>query len=102
MTLRSRQAYGTTYRSRARKYGVEYEPVNKQRVFERDGWMCGICGKRVDKRLKDRHPLMASLDHIVPMSLGGGHTYLNTQCSHLECNLRKSFRLAGDQLALIG
>lgn len=46
--------------------------------------------------------MMASLDHIVPMSLGGGHTYLNTQCSHLMCNLKKSFRSTGDQLALIG
>lgn len=102
MTLRSRAKYGTTYRSRARKYGVEYQPVNKQRVFARDGWRCGICGKKVDQRLKDRHPMMASLDHIVPMALGGDHTYINTQCTHLCCNLRKSHRSTGDQLALVG
>lgn len=102
MTERSRRKYGTTYRSRARKFGVEYEPVNKQRVFERDGWRCGICGGKVDKRLRDRHPKMASLDHIVPMALGGGHTYINTQCSHLACNLKKSHRATGDQLALVG
>ncbi len=90
------------HRQRARHYGVDYEPVKRSRVFERDGWKCGICQKRVDKRLKHPHPLSASLDHVVPMALGGGHTYLNTQCAHLQCNSKKSHFGAGDQLALIG
>ena len=97
-----RRKYGKSFRSKARHFGVEYELVNRQSVYARDGWRCGICRKKVDKRLKAPHPMSASLDHIVPMSLGGGHTYINTQCAHHRCNSLKSNREAGDQLALVG
>lgn len=93
---------GLNARKRARKYGVAYEPINKQRVFVRDGWRCGICREPVDKRLKFPHPRSASLDHVLPMSRGGDHVYANVQCSHLECNSRKSNRGYGEQLALVG
>jgi 5-methylcytosine-specific restriction endonuclease McrA len=54
------------------------------------------------QRLKWPHPRAATLDHIVPMSCGGGHTYANTQCSHWQCNQLKLARGEGEQLALIG
>jgi 5-methylcytosine-specific restriction endonuclease McrA len=54
-------------------------------VFERDGWVCGICGDDVE-------PDDASLDHIVSMSNGGSHTYDNVQCAHTACNVRKGNR----------
>lgn len=43
------------------------------------------------------------LDHVIPMSKGGGHTYANTQCSHLKCNVDKGARIAeeGDPLVAI-
>jgi hypothetical protein len=90
------------HRHRARYFGVEYEPVKRAHVYERDGWRCGICRKKVDARLKYPHPESASLDHITPMALGGSHTYVNLQCAHLICNSRKSHHGTGDQLALIG
>lgn len=89
-------------RQRARHHGVEYEYINRKKVFDRDKWRCGICGKKVDKRLKYPHPMSVSLDHIVPMSLGGGHLYVNVQCSHWLCNTEKCDTGAGDQLALLG
>ena len=91
-----------THRSRARFYGVEYEPVNRLVVFKRDNWTCGICRERIDPKLKYPHLKSASLDHIIPMANGGGHTYQNTQASHLVCNIKKSNTGYGDQLALIG
>lgn len=99
---RREQRRGTNHRKRARILGVELEAVNPNKVYVRDGWRCGICHKSVDKRLKWPHPMSASLDHIEPMALGGGHTYRNTQCAHWICNTLKSDRGAGDQLALIG
>lgn len=100
---KSRADRSGDHRKRARSFGVEYEPVNKRRVFDRDRWMCGICGLKVDRRLTHPDPMVASLDHVVPMSKGGGHTYANTQCSHLICNVRKGAHgIAGEQLALIG
>jgi hypothetical protein len=93
---------GNSGRGRVKQFGVEYEPVDRRKVFARDRWRCGICHKPVDKSLKWPHPMSATLDHIVPMSMGGGHTYANTQCSHATCNIRKSNGGHGEQLALIG
>lgn len=78
------------HRRRARHHGVEYEPVNRLIVFERDNWQCGICGEQVNPTLTYPNPMSASLDHIVPMSLGGGHLYSNVQCSHWICNCAAS------------
>src|SRR4051812_8176311 len=66
-------------------------------VFERDNWICGICGNKVDKRYRQPSPECATLDHVVPISvcLEEGwpietiHTYDNVQCAHLSCNLDK-------------
>lgn len=71
-------------------------------VFERDGWRCGLCHKKVDHRLRYPHPKSASVDHIVPLSQGGTHTYANVHCAHLRCNLIKHNRGGGEQLALLG
>ncbi len=99
---RSRNEDRRNYRRRARHYGVAYEPVSKKRVFERDRWRCGICRRKVNPRLRYPHDMSASLDHVVPMSLGGGHLYVNVQCAHLKCNVDKGAEGVGDQLALVG
>jgi 5-methylcytosine-specific restriction endonuclease McrA len=43
-----------------------------------------------------------SLDHIVPVSLGGTHTWANVQLAHLRCNVSKGNRPANEQLRLVG
>lgn len=78
------------HRTRALAYGVEYQYVNPLRVFTRDQWICGICGLPVDRTASWPHPLSATLDHVIPMCRGGGHTYANTQCAHWRCNHRKA------------
>lgn len=93
--------FGKTYRSRARAYGVEYEPVNRIKVFSRDGWRCQLCGKPVKRDAKAPDPLSPSIDHVIPMSVGGPHTYANTQCAHFLCNSLKGNR-GSQQLALVG
>lgn len=90
------------YRERARRAGVKYEPINKRRVYERDKWRCGICRRKVNPKLRYPNSLCASLDHIVPLSLGGNHEYSNVQCSHYKCNTDKNAGSALEQLALIG
>ena len=75
---------------RARLKGCEAERINPLEVFERDGWICGICGKKVNPNLKHPHHKSVALDHVIPLSLGGPHTWGNVQCSHFICNSRKS------------
>lgn len=86
--------------NRAKKWGVEYEAIDKLKVFRRDRWTCGICGERVNPSLRYPDPMSASLDHIVPISCGGGHIWSNVQCAHLGCNSSKYNKATNDQLRL--
>lgn len=74
---------------RARKYGVEYERFLNVEVFDRDDWTCQLCADPIDPALKWPEPGSVSLDHIVPLSRGGGHTRVNSQAAHIGCNWRK-------------
>jgi 5-methylcytosine-specific restriction endonuclease McrA len=80
---------GSGHRDRAKRYGVQYTPVNKTAIFERDNWICGICGDLVDKTIPWPDLECATLDHVVPMSLGGDHVESNVQIAHFFCNLLK-------------
>jgi 5-methylcytosine-specific restriction endonuclease McrA len=88
-------------RRRARRHGVAYEPIIIERVFERDGWKCQICGKRTPKeRRGTRYSNAPELDHRVPLSRGGGHTYENVQCACRACNMKKRDRSSAGQLPM--
>jgi hypothetical protein len=89
---------------RATLRGLDSEPINRRLVFERDGWRCHLCGERINQRLAHPHPMSASLDHIIPISIPGspGHVRTNVAASHLTCNLRKHNGGGNEQLLLIG
>ncbi|MDC7116146.1 HNH endonuclease [Corynebacterium amycolatum] len=88
-------------RYRARKRGAFVENVHRDEVLNRDGWRCQICGKKIPKTAVYPDPLSPSVDHVVPLSLGGKHEMKNVQAAHLICNALKSDVGAGDQLALL-
>ncbi|KNX39497.1 hypothetical protein VV01_14575 [Luteipulveratus halotolerans] len=71
-------------------------------IAKRDGFKCGLCGRRVAMDLVWPHPMSPSLDHVVPLSEGGDHAPANVQLAHLRCNVSKGARGGGEQLALIG
>lgn len=102
--MKARRAkYGTSHRRRARMFGVKYSPVNAIAVFERDGWRCQICGRKTPKRLRGTyHDAAPELDHRIPMSIGGEHSYENTQCACRECNIDKGNKAEAGQLPLFG
>jgi 5-methylcytosine-specific restriction endonuclease McrA len=85
------------YKRRALVLAGEPEEVDRLAVFERDHWTCGICSMPVMPSLKWPHRECASIDHIVPLSKGGSHTYTNVQCAHYGCNSAKSDRLGWRQ-----
>lgn len=79
-------------RRRAAKAGATIERFTHAEVFERDGWICQLCGDPTDCTAIFPDPLSPSLDHIVPLSRGGEHSRANTQCAHLSCNIQKGNR----------
>lgn len=78
------------------------EVVYRYRIFERDGWKCRLCDRKVDRDAVTPSPLAPTLDHVVPLSEGGTHEPANVQCAHFICNSRKGVRGVAEQLALIG
>lgn len=85
----------------ALKRGTMHEQYATNYIFERDGWMCGICGRKINKKLKYPNPLSKSIDHIVPLSKGGNDSPANVQAAHLRCNVGKQATNKG-QLRLFG
>lgn len=83
-----------TAQHRARKLAGFVEDVALASLVARDHGRCGICGKPVAP--KDR-----SVDHILPLSRGGQHSYANTRLAHRLCNISRSNR-GSAQLRLVG
>ena len=88
-------------RRRALEQGVDTENFTHNQVYERDGWRCGICGRKVNAERSYPHPMSASLDHVVPLSAGGSHVLANVRCTHLRCNIMRGARGGGEQLLLL-
>lgn len=82
---RDKRAASSQKRRGARK-GAKAELINRSIVWEEDGGICGICLMPADPN--DWH-----LDHVIPLSRGGSHTYDNVQVSHPWCNLSKGNKL---------
>lgn len=57
-------------------------PLNRRAVFVRDGHRCQYCGRSAE-----------NLDHVVPRSRGGTHTWENVVACCRRCNTRKGNRL---------
>ena len=89
-------------RRRAIKFNAFVSDVDRFAIYERDGWRCQICKLKVNPRYTGTHPKGPSLDHIIPLAVGGTHQPSNVQLAHFGCNARKSSRAANDQLLLIG
>lgn len=76
---------------KAKERAAKVETVNPYRVFERDGWLCRLCGVPTPKAKRGTYePDAPELDHVVPLSKGGDHSYANTQCACRRCNGAKS------------
>lgn len=73
----------------------------RQEIFERDGWVCQLCHERITRGARSPDPMSASVDHIVPLHLGGTDDRANVQASHLGCNIAKGIRAVGEQLRLV-
>jgi 5-methylcytosine-specific restriction endonuclease McrA len=58
---------------------------NRKAVFLRDGHVCQYCGAAAE-----------NVDHVVPRSRGGPHTWDNVVAACRRCNTRKENRMPAD------
>lgn len=71
--LRLRRFVRVPYRAQA--------PLTRRAVFARDHWTCQYCGAPAE-----------NLDHVVPKSRGGTHTWDNVVAACRRCNSKKENR----------
>jgi 5-methylcytosine-specific restriction endonuclease McrA len=60
-------------------------PLNRRGVFARDGHRCQYCGAAAE-----------SIDHVIPRSRGGAHSWDNVVAACRPCNVRKRDRLLAE------
>lgn len=60
-------------------------PLSRRAVFARDGHRCQYCNRAAE-----------NIDHVVPRSRGGAHSWDNVVASCRSCNSRKEDRLPSE------
>ena len=79
-------------RRRAQKRTTAVEPVLRREVHQRDCGCCYLCHNPIT--LNEMH-----LEHAVPLSRGGSHTYDNCRAACAGCNLSKGAKLPREMVA---
>ena len=54
--------------------------IDVKELYDRHRGLCAICGQ---------HCTTPTIDHVIPLSKGGTHTWGNVQLACYECNQRK-------------
>ena len=97
LKLEKKQGVGYSkghYSSRSDKLTTDCydKKIDLYEVYKKFEGRCQICGEmtdtndRTDKKVGNNYP---SVDHIIPISKGGTHTWDNVQLAHIICNSKK-------------
>ncbi|MEX2647474.1 MAG: HNH endonuclease [Alphaproteobacteria bacterium] len=89
---RAKQTARSTITANEREADFYNIRENRLKIYERDNYHCIYCGKQLTR-------FTATLDHITPVSEGGGNSVDNLKTACLQCNSRKTGRPLGDFLA---
>lgn len=83
--------------------GPTQSKVDRNKLCEQQKWKCSLCGKKLNPELRGTHDMAISIDHVIPVSMGGTHDLPNLAVAHRICNSRKGNRSLGpEQLRMIG
>ena len=99
----SRRA-GEKKKDHARRIRIKEQMVDSditiERLFDRDNGKCALCGGVCnwnDYTRKNNFFVAGnfypSIDHIIPLSKGGEHSWENVQLAHRVCNSKKSNKI---------
>lgn len=86
--------YRYSMKRNAAKFNVPFdESITRREVFARGNGVCYICGQLTHYENSDEYsPLLATVDHLVPWTRGGQHSWENVKLSCLRCNIVKGNR----------
>ena len=61
-------------------------------LAKRDGSRCNVCRKKIDLSLSGNAKWGPTIDHLIPVSLGGTNNSENLALAHRHCNVARSNR----------
>lgn len=67
--------------------------ITARAIARREGDSCYLCFTPVDWGVSPYHPLSPTIDHKVPLSMGGTHTWDNVKLAHRGCNSAKGTKI---------
>jgi 5-methylcytosine-specific restriction endonuclease McrA len=76
--------------------------VSKKKLLKWQDGRCYHCNCKIRLDVEAPHPKSLTLDHLVPLALGGEHSYANTVASCWDCNCSiKGDRAINEQLKCV-
>ncbi len=83
-------------RVRVLKYGVEsnFRPWMESYFRTRQQGRCFYCGKMMVRNCSRYSPRKENLEHLIPFSRGGAHSWDNTVLACFGCNMKKRNKTA--------
>lgn len=87
------------FAKRRRGRGTSSKRLAKKRlkIAARDGWQCHLCKGYVDPKAEGLGA--PTLDHLVPVSLGGSNADENLKLAHAGCNHQRGNALLQEATA---
>lgn len=77
------------YSPKRRAIYAKGDDINALELFEKHDWMCCLCGKKINRYLRVPNWGAATIEHIIPISMGGQHIWENVAPAHYYCNMTK-------------
>lgn len=78
--------------------GDEIDPVE---LFEMHEWVCHLCSEIIERHRRCPDKWAGTIDHVIPLSRGGTHTWDNVKPAHAICNFSKSDAVLTDTYAMV-
>jgi 5-methylcytosine-specific restriction endonuclease McrA len=67
--------------------------ISLTKLYMRDFGVCALCGRHIDFDCDSNSCYYPSIDHIIPLSKGGRHSWDNVQLACRICNAKKSNKI---------
>lgn len=93
-------------RSRRRRNAItrtQTQTIDPILLFEKYNWQCAMCSKPTPRELIGTfHNDSPTIDHVIPLSLGGTHTYDNLQllCQYCNCSVKRNNIIPSNLLSI--
>lgn len=89
------------YSPKRRAVYAQGDDIDPLTLYELHGWTCDVCKKPINRRLRLPNFWAATIEHRVPLSRGGQHTWTNCFPAHAICNFTKGDSLPDEFSTMI-